>query len=386
MDEREARLRLGRDPAEAEAWVALGLARLGAAPAEALRRAARAARIAPREPRALLLLGRAERALGRPGLAWLPLEAAAEALPGSPEPRVELAAALLDLRRYGEAAAALAEALAMPGCPGEAHALMASALYRLHLTGRGEEARGRAAAWARAHPANPLARHSLASLGEAGAPPPDPGPDWVRLTFDRLAEGFDGHLAGLGYRVPQDLCGMLARHLAAGPARGGAAEVVDLGCGTGLCGPHLRPLARRLVGVDLSPGMLAEARAKGIYDALVEAEVVRFLEAAPDAWDAAVAADLLIYLGEAGPLVRAAARALRPGGLLALSIEATGDEGPDGRGWALDASGRYRHAPGPLARLLAGSGLAPVAVEETAIRMEMGAPIPGRLVLARRAG
>ena len=41
----------------------------------------------------------------------------------------------------------------------------------------------------------------------------------------------------------------------------GELEIVDAGCGTGLLAPHLRPYARRLVGVDLSPKMLEKARA-----------------------------------------------------------------------------------------------------------------------------
>ena len=37
-------------------------------------------------------------------------------------------------------------------------------------------------------------------------------------------------------------------------------DVLDLGCGTGLCGPLLRPYARALAGVDLSPQMLERMR------------------------------------------------------------------------------------------------------------------------------
>ena len=50
-------------------------------------------------------------------------------------------------------------------------------------------------------------------------------------------------------------------------------DVLDAGCGTGLCGPLLAPYARRLIGVDLSEGMLALAKEKHVYDALIKRRV-----------------------------------------------------------------------------------------------------------------
>ncbi|MCX4239251.1 class I SAM-dependent DNA methyltransferase [Paraliomyxa miuraensis] len=56
-------------------------------------------------------------------------------------------------------------------------------------------------------------------------------------------------------------------------------DVLDAGCGTGLCAPLLRPLARTLVGVDLSGKMLDQARRRGGYDELIEAELTEMLDA-----------------------------------------------------------------------------------------------------------
>jgi predicted TPR repeat methyltransferase len=56
-------------------------------------------------------------------------------------------------------------------------------------------------------------------------------------------------------------------------------DVLDAGCGTGLCGAILAPFARRLVGVDLSEGMLAHAKAKNVYHELVKAELGGLLRA-----------------------------------------------------------------------------------------------------------
>lgn len=58
------------------------------------------------------------------------------------------------------------------------------------------------------------------------------------------------------------------------------ARCVDLGCGTGLMGPLLRPHTQQLAGVDLSAGMVQKARERGCYDELAVDELVQFLEGA----------------------------------------------------------------------------------------------------------
>ena len=56
--------------------------------------------------------------------------------------------------------------------------------------------------------------------------------------------------------MPELIAGTIAA--AAGP--GWRGDVLDIGCGTGLCGPLLRPIAVSLCGVDLSAGMIEKAR------------------------------------------------------------------------------------------------------------------------------
>jgi SAM-dependent methyltransferase len=55
---------------------------------------------------------------------------------------------------------------------------------------------------------------------------------------------------------------------------------VDLGCGTGLMGPLLRPHCGQLCGVDLSAGMVGKARQRGCYDELAVGELVQYLQEA----------------------------------------------------------------------------------------------------------
>ena len=197
--------------------------------------------------------------------------------------------------------------------------------------------------------------------------------DYVIDHFNRFAETFDRQLVDvLGYDVPAKLSRLV-------DSTGRALQsVVDLGCGTGLAGPLLKPGRARLVGVDLASRMLAKAEARGVYDALVEAEIVGFLETAVDRFDLLFAADVLIYLGDLGGFFAAAARATNPGGLVAFNVETA-----SGAPYRVLPSGRFAHDPAALSAQ-AAPWFALKAVEPTTLRFEAGARVPGTLVVLER--
>lgn len=218
-----------------------------------------------------------------------------------------------------------------------------------------------------------LIRYALAALGDEPTPPTAP-PAYVAGLFDTYADSFDAHLVGeLGYRAPDLLVALLKRFT------GAPGEVVDLGCGTGLCAPLLEPLATRLVGVDLSGGMLAKARETGRYQALERDDLAAHLEAHPAGYDIAVAADVFIYIGDLDPVLAAAARSLRPGGLLAFSLEeaAEGD-------FTLRTTRRFAHSRAYIERTAAAHGLRTEAIEHQALRHDRGGDVAGLLVVLRR--
>ncbi|HSK41770.1 MAG TPA: methyltransferase domain-containing protein [Arenibaculum sp.] len=377
--ERVLRALLASEPAHARALQWLGdLRRRAGDPIAAARLTGRALRLVPGEPHALLDHGLALRELGRPGVASLAISAAVDRLPDDFRPRVGLALTLLDVGRAAEAALQLREAIRLaPGQP-ESHHLLASALYRLHLAGDGEAAVRHARAWNDAFPGHPIAAHSLASLtGDTRIT--HAAEDWVRMTFDRFGASFDHHLHALAYRVPDRIATLLGRI-----RRPSAdADILDLGCGTGLCGPGLRPFARSLTGVDLSPGMLRQAGAKALYDELAEGELVAYLRGSGRQWDIVTAADVFIYIGDLAPAFAATAAALRPGGWFICSIEDSGCASGEA-GFVLDASGRYRHHAGHIHRLAAAAGLVVRYDEAIPVRLERGVPLPGRLIAAVR--
>lgn len=216
----------------------------------------------------------------------------------------------------------------------------------------------------------------IASLGGAGFEAPQRA-EVVEL-FDRYAPRFDDHLVhDLGYRGHEALVAALAAG-GVGVPRGGVA--VDLGCGTGLCGPGLRPLARRLIGVDVSPAMLDVARGRGCYDALVEADLVYALATWPDETvDIFVAADVLGYVGDLGPTLIEAARACRPGGVFAFTVEAS-----DGPGWRLGPARRAAYGEDHLREGAARAGLTVERLERAALRREEGEAVGAWLAVFTR--
>jgi predicted TPR repeat methyltransferase len=165
---------------------------------------------------------------------------------------------------------------------------------------------------------------------------------------------------------------------------GGALDIVDAGCGTGLLAQYLRPYARQLVGVDLSPRMLEKARARG-YDRLVEAELASFLRSEPDAFDLVASSDTLVYFGDLSVVLAAARTALRPGGKLIFTLEhAIGAEDLP-PGYRIHPHGRYSHTEPYVRGRVAEAGFEVIAIEQAHLRREGGRYVDGLVVAASRA-
>jgi len=231
--------------------------------------------------------------------------------------------------------------------------------------------------WLQEEPDNPVPRHMLAACS-GRAVPPRAADEYVEKVFDDFAASFDAKLAQLSYRAPSLVGAMLED---SGLPRLKSLDVLDAGCGTGLCGPLVAPYARRLVGVDLSGRMLERAHEKQVYDELVRGELTAFLDAHPDAFDVIVSADTLVYFGALEEVTAAAVRALRSGGQLIFSLEETTDG--DTAAYTLGTHGRYGHARGYVERLLADAGLR-ADIVRAELRMEGGAPVAGLVVRAAR--
>lgn len=209
----------------------------------------------------------------------------------------------------------------------------------------------------------------LALIGCAADPTALPQAYVARL-FDGYAPRFDAHLTEkLSYRGPALI--VEALDLVARGRRFAAA--LDIGCGTGLMGEAVRARVDRLVGVDLSPGMVARARERGLYDALAAADATAYLaRSEPAAYDCILAADALCYIGDLGPIFSAGRRTLAFAGLFAFSIETF-----EGEGFRLRPTMRFAHARAYIEATAREAGFVPLVIRSASTRREAGLAAPG---------
>jgi predicted TPR repeat methyltransferase len=230
------------------------------------------------------------------------------------------------------------------------------------------------AAWHEYLPEDPIARHM--HVAAAGTESPDrPDAQYVATLFDDFAATFDDVLSKLDYRGAEVVVAAAIEALAG--AR--VPAILDAGCGTGLCGNLLRPHADRLDGVDLSEGMLTRARVRDVYDELACADLVDFLRARPAAYDAIVAADVVVYFGDLSDLFASFAAAAVPGAVIAFTTET----GPAGTRFKLTPTGRYCHEPSYVEASLRANGMTPSSQQAAVLRTEHGRAVESCVFVAR---
>ena len=229
--------------------------------------------------------------------------------------------------------------------------------------------------------------HEIARFKRAhfnGEQPANTPPELLTRLYAAMANTFDEHLTErLGYRIPALLVDELRPCLSECKARNGSwPSVLDLGCGTGLFGQAVREFASTLVGVDLSAPMLDKARARMIYDELVECDIHTFLQRDNRRADLITATDVLIYIGKLDALFAQIPSHLNPAGIFAFSTESPGDLADDFR---LESTGRYSHHARYIDRLAAANGLEIIKRIDTVIRNEMAVPLSGNVFIMRKS-
>lgn len=245
---------------------------------------------------------------------------------------------------------------------------------------------GAIAAFEKARAADPEdyhgARLQLARLG-CGDPAPPMTKTYVRRLFDQYAAHYDTALTEhLAYRGPALLREAVeaTKRTAGEPLHFGSA--LDLGCGTGLAGAAFRPLVERMVGVDLSPAMIAHAATKHLYHQVFAADLDTFLveEARKAArYHLVVAADVFVYVNDLQPIAAAVARVLADGGLFAFTVETHADADAV----KLLPTLRYAHGEAYLRGALAAAHLTVTVLSKEAVRREKGVPVDSLIVVAR---
>ncbi len=291
--------------------------------------------------------------------------------PYLPQVHINLGNAFLDQGKKDEAVAFYRRALWLNPDSAQAHLNLGNALREI---GRMGEAKTCYQQVLRVDPGNIIAAHILTAL-EGGDSECSPG-KYVEVLFDDMANKFDRHLLhNLKYKVPEELVRMIRDFSKPSPEKW---DVLDLGCGTGLVGVAIAPYARRLVGVDLSPRMLAKARERGLYHRLERTDVMSMMRGEKrESYDTIIAADVFIYIGDLDNVMGEAKRLLHHNGLFGFSLENL-DLKSD---YKLMPTTRYAHSPAYIEKLAGKYGFHIHRMVPTNIRLENDGPVRGWLVL-----
>ncbi len=202
--------------------------------------------------------------------------------------------------------------------------------------------------------------------------------DYVKNIFDFYADDFEESLEELEYAAPQKIAEEIRRFPF--PAE----KILDLGCGTGLCGKALAKFFPEAVfaGVDLSPGMLRKAAESGIYKELFCVDAAQFLKEKNGRFDLVAAADVLTYFGSLNDIFAAVAGALKPQGRFIFSVSRNTLNDKD---YFLHLSGRFVHRREYVENMLAAAGMHTDSCREVILRQEAGKPVRGWIFTASAA-
>ena len=286
----------------------------------------------------------------------------------------ELALTLMKLGRDSEAIQSFQRVLAIQPDEPAAHA----SLSRLFLARNdSQQATVHLRHYLRLVPEDHIGARLLLAHTGAEAPPARPTPAYLTRFYDNYADSYDHKLVhGLHYQCPQLILAALQKHCR------GKVAVLDLGCGTGLCGQAVRPLAKRLDGVDLSPQMVAKAKQRRIYNRLEVADLYPFLEKKAGRYDVIVAAGVFEHIGDPSPVFSAAFRTLKDRGIFIF----TAQDNPT-QDLGVNSSAFYTHGRRYLAEWATACGFRVASLEPAVMWVENDTPVQGLcVVLSKPSG
>jgi predicted TPR repeat methyltransferase len=141
------------------------------------------------------------------------------------------------------------------------------------------------------------------------------GAHQLQERYDTWAADYDADLGALRWSAPQ-VCAERCAHFSQPDG-----EVLDAGCGTGLVGVALAGFGhRRIVGFDLSAGMLARSGARGVYSELHQGSLLERLPFDDDRFASVVSVGVFTMGHVDGSAFAELARVTSPGGHVSLTF------------------------------------------------------------------
>ncbi len=234
--------------------------------------------------------------------------------------------------------------------------------------------------WVKKYGTNPIVKYTANALMR-NAQIKRADISYVRNIFDIFAPDFEQVLSSLDYCAP-DLIRQEIEKLY-GKKKNPKLRILDLGCGTGLCGEFLDSYAseKGLEGIDISKKMLEEAAAKNKYSRLINQEIISYLKACETPYDLMVAADVFTYFGELSELFEFINKNLEENGRIIFTIS---ENNYDKKSYSLHPSGRFLHSENYVRDVLKKSCFSVENFERKKLRNEGGNAVMGYVITAQK--
>ncbi|MGC6404478.1 MAG: tetratricopeptide repeat protein [Candidatus Comchoanobacterales bacterium] len=220
----------------------------------------------------------------------------------------------------------------------------------------------------------PDIQYILSALKGQPTKPSDQVPEqYTKQLFNRYAHYYDHHLLKvLDYQVPKQLNGLLTEYAPKD------ANIIDVGCGTGINGSYIKPFAAKLIGIDLAPNMIEYAEKTKLYDELHVNNILTFKSDEP--FNVAILADVLPYVGDLSPLFQQLNQLLKTHGIVIFTAEKSLK-----RPWQRNQHARCQHHEDYITSTLQENHFNILEQSTINLRKQMNDTVKGWLFCAQKA-
>lgn len=199
--------------------------------------------------------------------------------------------------------------------------------------------------------------------------------EYIENTFDNYSKKFDTHLIKkLEYRLPE----LISKKIKEKIGKKEFKLVLDIGCGTGLCGEYLKNYSEKLIGVDISSKMLKRAEKKNIYNQLIKEDLIDYIERTKNKYDLIIAGDVFIYTGNISKVFNLIRKKLTNGAYFVFSIELF-----SGNNFKILKTGRFAHSQEYIEEKCKENLFEIIYSETIKIRKESNKWIKGQLYIVK---
>lgn len=190
--------------------------------------------------------------------------------------------------------------------------------------------------------------------------------EYIEKIFDIFATDFEQTLYRLQYDSPNIIANILTRIC---QDKRSSLNVIDLGCGTGLCGRLIKKVLPQsmIFGVDISSHMLAQADAKKVYYQLAKNDIISYLKTSKIKFDIVVASDVFTYFGELNEMFNLVFSHLKNDGIFIFTVS---KNTYNHKSYFLTPASRFVHQISYIKKMLLKNGFYLQDVQEKILRKE----------------